>query len=195
MREALYDARMDRALAFAADAFRARTRKETTVPYLSHLLAVTALVMENGGGPDECIAAVLHDYLEDIPGASLDELRASFGDEVSRIVLALSDTTDATNKAPWRERKDAYVARLRDADPGTKLVAACDKLHNARSVVLDQSRTGDAAFDRFSATKRETLWYYRAVLDALRAGWDARVLEELDAVVGDMHRLAGEGRG
>ncbi len=65
----LYDARLDRALAFAADAFRERPRKATRVPYLSHLLAVTALVMENGGSEDACIAAVLHDYLEDVPGA------------------------------------------------------------------------------------------------------------------------------
>jgi (p)ppGpp synthase/HD superfamily hydrolase len=194
MVDALYDARLDRALAFAASAFRTRTRKATTVPYLSHLLAVTALVMENGGTPDECIAAVLHDYLEDIPGAQLAEIEASFGAEVARIVLALSDATDAANKAPWRERKDVYVARLRDADRSVKLVAACDKLHNARSVLLDQRRTGDAAFERFTATKLETLWYYRAVLDALRHGWDAPLLSELDEVVEAMHRLAGVAR-
>jgi (p)ppGpp synthase/HD superfamily hydrolase len=187
----LYDARLDDALAFAADAFRTRTRKETTVPYLSHLLAVTALVMENGGTPDQCIAAVLHDYLEDIPGASVEVVRARFGEDVARIVLALSDSTDAVAKAPWRERKDLYVARLERAEPGIKLVAACDKLHNARSVALDQARTGDRAFDRFTASKLDTLWYYRAVLAALRQGWDAAVLAELEAVVTEMHRLAG----
>ena len=190
MNEELYDARLDRALAFAANAFRTRTRKETTVPYLSHLLAVTALVMENGGTPDHCIAAALHDYLEDIPGASLEEVRELFGEDVARIVLALSDTTDANNKAPWRIRKDTYVARLREADPAIKLVAACDKLHNARSIVLDQSRVGDAAFDRFTASKHDTLWYYRAVLEALRNGWDARPLDELEHTIAEMHRLA-----
>lgn len=194
MNVVLYDARLDSALAFAASAFRTRTRKATTVPYLSHLLAVTALVMENGGTPDECIAAVLHDYLEDIPGASVTEVSERFGEEVARIVLALSDTIDAANKAPWRERKDVYVARLRDADPGIKLVAACDKLHNARSVVIEQARVGDAAFDRFTATKLETLWYYRAVLEALRHGWDALVLAELESTIAEMHRLADVAR-
>jgi (p)ppGpp synthase/HD superfamily hydrolase len=194
MPEELYDARLDRALAFAANAFRTRTRKQTSVPYLSHLLAVTALVMENGGTPDHAIAAALHDYLEDIPGASLGELKELFGEDVARIVLALSDTTDADDKAPWRTRKDTYVARLRESDAAIKLVAACDKLHNARSIVLDQSRVGDAAFDRFTATKQDTLWYYRAVLDALRHGWSAPPLAELDHAIGEMHRLAGVDR-
>lgn len=188
---ALYDARLDQALAFAAAAFRTRARKQTTVPYLSHLLSVTALVMENGGTPDQSIAAVLHDYLEDIPGASVEEVRDRFGAAVAELVLALSDTTDAENKAPWRDRKDAYVARLQTAGPEVKLVAACDKLHNARSIVLDQCRNGDRAFERFRASKDETLWYYRAVLAAIETDFDAPLLEELVATIAEMHRLAG----
>ncbi len=119
------------------------------------------------------------------------EALAGFGGEVVRVVVALSDDTNATNKAPWRARKDAYVARLANEDAVVKLVAACDKLHNARSVIAEQRRSGDAAFERFTASKLETLWYYRAVLEALRHGWDAPVLAELARAVSEMHALAG----
>ena len=41
------------------------TRKGTTIPYLTHLLSVSALVLEHGGSEDQAIAALLHDAAED----------------------------------------------------------------------------------------------------------------------------------
>jgi (p)ppGpp synthase/HD superfamily hydrolase len=187
-----YDPRLDDALAFVAERFRHKARKATRVPYLSHLLAVTALVMEHGGDADQMVAAALHDYLEDIPGASLVEIEERFGRNVARLVDALSDHKDASRpKAPWKERKSAHVEFLRSAGRDVKLVSACDKLHNARSLVADQKRVGDEAFSRFNAPKNDTLWYYRAAREALGDGYTHDVLEELDAAIDEMHRLAG----
>lgn len=189
-----YDPRLDDALAFAAERFRFKARKAARVPYLSHLLAVTAMVMEHGGTPDQMIAAVLHDYLEDVPGASLGEIEDRFGKNVARLVDALSDSKDASRpKAPWTERKTAHLASLVKAEPDVKLICACDKLHNARSLIADQRRVGDEAFSRFNAPKPDTLWYYRAGLEALREGYDHEVLDELAAAIDEMHRLAGAG--
>jgi (p)ppGpp synthase/HD superfamily hydrolase len=186
-----YDSRLDDALAFVAERFRHKSRKATRVPYLSHLLAVTAMVMEHGGTPDQMIAAALHDYLEDIPGASLAEIEERFGANVARMVDALSDSKDASRpKAPWRTRKTTYLACLRPAGADVKLVSACDKIHNARTLVVDQKRVGDDAFNRFNASKEDTLWYYRASLAALREGWEHEVLEELALVIDEMHTLA-----
>ena len=42
--------RFDEALVFARQRHSDHKRKGTTIPYLSHLLAVSSLVMENGGG-------------------------------------------------------------------------------------------------------------------------------------------------
>lgn len=191
MKPTSYDARLDDALAFVAERFRQKSRKCSPIPYLSHLLAVTALVMEHGGEADEMIAAALHDYLEDIPGASFGELEQRFGANVARLVDALSDSKDATqHKAPWQERKRGYLAHLRNAGHDVKLVSACDKLHNARSIVADQRRAGDEAFCRFNASKDETLWYYREVISALRDGWDHEVVGELESAVSEMHSLA-----
>jgi (p)ppGpp synthase/HD superfamily hydrolase len=192
----LYDHRMADALALAASAFAHIDRKGSGIPYLSHLLAVTTYVMEHGGSADQCIAAVLHDYLEDIEGSSIEGLEQRFGPDVARIVAALSDATqddlDAHGKKPeWKDRKVRYLAHLREAPVDVKLVSAADKLHNATSIVRDHSRIGDAIYERFTASKTETLWYYGAVCDALGHGWEHPLLDELRATVA---RLTGQRR-
>lgn len=191
MAASFYGPKVGEALKFAADAFAARARKGSGVPYLTHLLAVATSVMEHGGDEDQIAAAVLHDYLEDIPGASLEDLRARFGDRVAGIVRALSDTTDAEHKGPWRPRKIAYLVQLEVAAHDVKLVSAADKLHNARSIAADHERIGDAIFERFTASKDETLWYYREALLALSRGFEHPLLEELRIAVARLHALAG----
>jgi hypothetical protein len=53
------------ALAFAAQLHGEQTRKGSDTPYISHLLAVTAIALDHGATEDEAIAAVLHDAVED----------------------------------------------------------------------------------------------------------------------------------
>lgn len=192
-----YSERFDQAVALAVDAFRSKWRKaqspdDRRIPYVTHLLSVCALVGEHGGTEDQMIAAILHDWLEDIPGASFEELEARFGPHVAELVLAMSDTTTPEDKAPWRPRKEAYLVRLRDEAPDLKLIGAADKLHNCRTLIDDVLRNGDAAFERFNAPdpKHDTLWYYRACVVALEAGWDHAILEDLRGAVADLHRAA-----
>jgi (p)ppGpp synthase/HD superfamily hydrolase len=133
--EPLLGQRFQAALVQAARLHQRQVRKQSGVPYVSHLLAVCALVLEDGGSEDEAIAALLHDAVEDQGGAqTLDHIRNLFGDEVAAIVDGCSDT-DQDPKPPWRERKEAYLRHL--ADPATSAsvlrVATADKLHNARS--------------------------------------------------------------
>lgn len=190
-RDAAYSHRLDQALAFVADAFRHTRRKGSGAPYLTHLLAVTALVGEHGGDEDQMVAALLHDYLEDIEGGSAEEIERLFGARVTGFVLALSDTTSRPKPA-WRERKWRYVQELARETADLKLISSADKLHNARSVVNDQRRTGDAVFGRFNASRAQTLWYYRAVVAALGHGFDHAILDELRETVASMHELAAE---
>jgi (p)ppGpp synthase/HD superfamily hydrolase len=178
----LYTPRLDDALAFAADAFRYRERKGSGVPYLTHLLQVMVHVAEHGGDEDQMVAALLHDYLEDVAGASETVLRERFGERVSSIVLALSDST-VQPKPPWLERKRAFIARATGMSPDAKLVCAADKLHNARSILFDHERIGDEVFDRFTASKEQTLWYYESVHRALATGWEHRLLTSLEEAV------------
>ena len=185
-----YGERFDRACALALRDFRSITRKDSPVPYVSHLLAVTALVAEGGGDEDQLIAAILHDWLEDVPEASADRLEVEFGSRVRRIVEALSDTVQHP-KPPWRPRKEAFLLAIADAPDEVKLVCVADKLHNVQTLVWDLRRVGPSTLDRFRGGRDGTLWYYRACADALGRGWDHWLLGELRRVVDEAHALAG----
>ena len=85
--------RYDEALGYAHRLRRGQTRKGTAIPYISHLLTVSALVIEHGGNENQAIAGLLHDAAEDQGGERvLEDIRVSFGDEVAGIV---ADCTDA----------------------------------------------------------------------------------------------------
>ncbi len=183
--QAQYTKRLDEAIALATDAFRDKVRKGSGIPYVTHLLQVMVFVAEHGGDEDQMIAAVLHDYLEDIHDAEASDLEARFGPRVRRMVVALSDATSQP-KPPWEERKRAYIASLREEPAEVKLISVADKLHNALSIRRDFARIGVAIFDRFSASQDQTLWYYESVVVALSEGWEHPLLEVLRAEVAAM---------
>jgi (p)ppGpp synthase/HD superfamily hydrolase len=190
-----YGEKFEAALVYAARLHRDQTRKGSGIPYVNHLLAVAAIVGENGGTEEEVVAALLHDAPEDHGGrARLEEIRERFGDAVAEIVAGCTDTYEDPKPA-WRPRKEAYVAHVRTAPASVRLVSAADKLHNARSILADLRVSGDALWGRFTGGKEGTIWYYRALTSALgAAGTNAAVVEELGRVVRKMESLAG-GRG
>ena len=174
------------ALAYATEIHTGQSRKGTAVPYVSHVLGVCSLVLEDGGGEDEAIAALLHDAVEDGGGQPvLEEIRRRFGDRVAEIVWACSDT-DETPKPPWKERKTRYIAHVREARPDARRVSCADKLHNARSILRDYRALGKRLWDRFTATPEETLWYYRALVEAFRQPDRTALTEELERVVSEL---------
>jgi len=179
------------ALDYAARLHAAQTRKGSGVPYVAHLLAVAALVIESGGDEDESIAALLHDAVEDQGGtATAAEIRRRFGDRVAEIVEGCSDT-DVIPKPPWRPRKEAHLAHLRVASPSVLLVCAADKLHNARSILDEYRRQGDALWVRFKGGRDGTLWYYGASLAVLKERSANGLVEELERVVAELQAVAG----
>lgn len=187
----MYSERLDRAVALATKSFRTHYRKGSGVPYLTHLFQVMVTVGEHGGDEDQMIAALLHDYLEDVRGATGEELEERFGPRVRRLVEQLSDTTEHP-KPPWRERKEAYLQALRDEPEELKLISAADKLHNARSILRDLRTIGDELWERFTGKKEGSLWYYGAVVDALGDGWEHPILEELRETVEAVRASAEE---
>lgn len=175
---ARYSTRLDAAVALALDSFRTRVRKGTTIPYVTHLFAVMVTVGEYGGDEDQLIAAVLHDWLEDIPGASVEHLETSFGPRVAGMVRALSDSVEHP-KPPWRARKEAYLAALAAEPAELKLISAADKLHNCASIRRDLASVGEELWGRFTGGREGTLWYYEAVAAALGVGWAHPLLSRL----------------
>jgi len=183
-----YSERFDDAMNLTMQAFRCKDRKGSGVPYIMHLLAVCAMVGEHGGDEDQIIAALLHDYLEDVPEASAEELSARFGERVARFVVALSDTM-VFPKPPWKKRKVAYLAGLGSKPVEIKLISAADKVHNCRSILQDHKLIGDAIFDRFNPEKAETIWYYEQCVQALSENWQHPLLDELSKAVAELSAL------
>ncbi len=191
--------RLGEALAYAARLHSAQVRKGTQVPYVSHLLAVCAIVLEHGGDEEEAIAALLHDAPEDQGGRpTLDEIRRLFGPRVARTVEGCTDTFEEP-KPPWRERKEAYLARLESQTaPSIVLVSAADKLHNVRSTLAAHRAEGEAVWTRFrTRSKEDQVWYHRELLRCYRSACDrpgaspglVRLVEELGRAVSELERL------
>jgi len=181
-----------RALKFAAKRHAHQARKGSDVPALAHLLAVSALVLEDGGSQREAIAALLHDAVEDQGGPpTLALIRERFGARVAAIVAACSDT-DETPKPPWRARKEAYLAHLRapDLPDGTLRVSLADKLHNARAILAD-ARAGHDVFARFNAPRQDQAWYYDALARAFAQRAPGPMADELRRVVDEVFGSPG----
>jgi (p)ppGpp synthase/HD superfamily hydrolase len=180
------------ALAYAAEAHARQTRKGTEIPYVSHLLAVSGLVLEHGGTEDEAIAALLHDAVEDQGGLDrLAEIREKFGETVANIVAGCTDDPSG-EKPEWRSRKERYLDHIPMATNSVRLVSCADKTHNARAIVSDLRMMGDAVFSRFNGGKEGTLWYYRALADVFLRLGPTRLAGELDSAVRAMHEIASE---
>ncbi|MEI4273388.1 HD domain-containing protein [Klenkia sp. LSe6-5] len=187
--------RYDRALAMAADHHRTQLRKGSQVPYLSHLLSVSALVLEHGGTEDQAIAGLLHDAVEDAPAgqgpAVLASIEAEFGAAVAAMVAACSDNpNDGSAELPWRRRKEAYVATLVNKPDDALLVTACDKVHNGSRIAADAATYGPQFFTRFAGGRDGLRWYYAACRDAIAARMPgAPVVRALTRVVDDLARV------
>ncbi len=166
--ESLLTSRFALALSFANAIHNKQVRKGAGVPYVSHLMSVSASVLEYGGDETEAVAALLHDSAEDCGGKPMLEMvRAMFGEDVATIVESCTDTF-ADPKPEWKPRKEIYIAHLHKASSGAKLVAGCDKLHNLNSTLKDLRKNPPADYwDRFNAGAAEQLWYFSACADAL----------------------------
>lgn len=181
--------RFEDAFRYAAEAHAGQRRKGTDTPYIAHLMAVTALVLEDGGDEDEAIAALLHDAVEDQGGRErLDDIRARFGERVARIVEGCTDSF-TTPKPPWFERKQQYVEHARHASADVARVSAADKVQNAGAILRDYRASGDKVWKRFNASREQILWYYRALVDAFAEAGGGRLVRELDRIVTELERL------
>lgn len=182
--------RFAEALVFANTLHAGQLRKGTQIPYIAHLLGVTALVLEAGGDEDEAIAALLHDAVEDQGGLeTLKIIRGRFGKRVAAIVESCSDAYTFP-KPPWRKRKESYLAHLVDAPPEVRRVSLADKLHNARSIYRDLQEGGVGIFSKFKGGKSGTLWYYSRLAEIFTELETNTLVDEFVQVVGKIQSIS-----
>ena len=182
--------RFDRALLYATHVHGGQVRKGTSIPYVAHLLAVAATVLEYGGSQDMAIAALLHDAVEDQGGEPrLADIHNRFGDRVADIVRSCSDSVVKTSagqqKEDKRTRKTRYIEHLEMADKETLLISLSDKIHNARSILRDlrKPEIGTTVWARFKSPKEETLWNYRELANAFQRLLPGQLADELVEIV------------
>jgi len=192
-----YGKRYRKALVMSAELHADQYRKGTSIPYISHLLHVSALVWEHGGTEIQASAALLHDAVEDIGGEPLlAEIRDVFGDEVAAIVQDCSDTTQPDLKEPWRQRKEAYISHIAHAGEASLLVSVSDKVHNAESLLSDLRLMGPGMWDRFTADAEGTVWYHQSLhaVFAERLGSDDALVRRYDAAIAALAWAVGVDR-
>ena len=155
--------KLSNALALAIQAHEGQVRKGTKIPYIAHPMAVSAIALEFGATEDQAVAALLHDAIEDGGNKYANIIKAQFGEHIHNLVQGCTDGTpnQQGQKAPWLERKTAYLRHLEEASDEVLLVSCSDKLHNARAIVADLINDGPSVFERFSSSPEQTLWYYR----------------------------------
>ena len=183
--------KLSNALALAVQAHEGQVRKSTAIPYISHPMAVASIALEYGATEEQAVAALLHDAIEDGGDTYVDSIEALFGTYVLTLVQGCTDGTPdhSGQKAPWIERKTAYLKHLQEASDEVLLVSCSDKLHNARAIVSDLINEGPSVFDRFSSTPEQTLWYYRQ-LATIFNNRKAPPAKALESAVSQMEALS-----
>ena len=189
------------ALQFANEIHSTQVRKGLGAPYISHLMAVSAYVLEYGGDETQAIAALLHDAAEDCGGRPmLETVRVLFGEGVAEIVAACTDSwaDSPENKMDWKPRKTAYLQGLADEPARAKLVSCADKLHNLSNTLRDIQVEGvDAWKARMAKTQNSSadkqLWYYSECLKALSQGWSNPMLKTFGGAVEELRVLVDSG--
>jgi (p)ppGpp synthase/HD superfamily hydrolase len=184
--------RFDEAFRYAHEVHADQVRKGShPIPYIGHLMGVASIVLDDGGGEDEAIGALLHDAAEDRGGRErLDDIRNRFGDAVAKIVEDCTDSWE-TPKRPGRDRKDAYAEHARHLPPSSLRVSAADKVHNGYAILRDLRNEGEAVWDRFNAKADDVIAYYQTLVRSYREAGGGKLVDELERIVRGIEREMG----
>ena len=152
--------RLLQAIAFAADKHRDQRRKDANAsPYINHPIALANVLANEGGVYDEAvlIAAILHDTIEDTE-TTAEELRSHFGEQVTAIVLEVTDD----KSLPKAERKRLQVEHAPHISREAQLVKLADKICNLRDIATSPPA-------KWPLARRQAYFdWAREVIDGLR---------------------------
>jgi (p)ppGpp synthase/HD superfamily hydrolase len=197
--------RFDRALLFTTELHRRQKRKTSSAPYISHLLGVCSLVLEDGGSEDEAIASLLHDSIEDQaagypggPSALVQYIREQFGPEVEHLVVALTEKGSPQTavirdkRERWRAHKQEYIHQILSFDLPVRRISCADSLYNVRSLITGYRAMGDRIWSRFlTRDASDQLWAYSSIARAFLEAGGTGLAVELDDAVERLHSVTG----
>lgn len=179
--EPLYDedqlAELSSAINYATEKHAGQTRLSGE-PYISHPLAVAALLVDWGMDVDSVLAGVLHDTIEDTD-VTIDDIESLFGRDVSFLVDGVSKVGKARS---GMRNINSYLPTTKDnltklllavgADIRVIIIKLADRLHNMRTLKYKPR-------DRQLKISQETLDIFAPIADRLNMGRLRVELEEL----------------
>ena len=147
------------AASFAAEKHRHQRRKDAEAsPYINHPIAVARVLWEGGvHDPVTLCAALLHDTVEDT-GTTAEELRTVFGDEITCVVLEVTDDKSLDKD----RRKQLQIEHAATISDRAKLVKLADKICN----LCDVAHAPPADWPK--TRRQEYFDWAKRVIDALR---------------------------
>ncbi len=161
--------RLTAAFEYACQLHANQLRKGATIPYIAHLMAVAALVMEHGGGEDEAMAAccTMPLRIRTTTGRFRERSARGLGRKCSRSSRPVPTQRGRTSHPGGSARQrmwPIYGPRHR----AYVFISAADKLHNARAILEDYRRLGDELWERFNTGREDSCGYYSDLVTAFR---------------------------
>ncbi|MDQ5985089.1 MAG: hypothetical protein CSYNP_00793 [Syntrophus sp. SKADARSKE-3] len=147
------------AIEFAAKAHAGQYRKGTRVPYITHPLNVSKILIENGCPEYVIVAGILHDTIEDTP-VTYKEIRKTFGQVIADLVSMVSEHDKSDT---WENRKNHTIEKLKRLPDDAVILTLADKLDNIRSIREDLKLHGEDVWHRFKRSKEKQKWYYETL--------------------------------
>jgi hypothetical protein len=147
---------------------------EECVPYVTHLMGTMCILARIGARDEVLAAALLHDYLEDVPDPRGPErIRDAVGEEVLDLVLAVTEEKrpELDSVDTWELRKREQVEKIDRMPLDAVLIKTADLLHNLLSLLTDVDRSDrpQLVWDRLNAGPKRQQWYFESALAAARA--------------------------
>ena len=165
------------AIGFASEKHRGQKRKSGE-PYITHPLAVTAILVDWGMDIDTVLAGVLHDTVEDTE-ATLTDIENLFGrdvaflvDGVTKVSKARSGMRDLSSYLPSTKDNLTKLLIAVGQDIRVIIIKLADRLHNMQTL-------GHMEREKQIKISRETLEVFAPLADRLNMGRVRVQLEEL----------------
>ncbi len=155
-----------------ASAAHAKQTRATGEPYVTHCLAVAAILADLYLDEDSIIAGLLHDVAEDT-SVSLETIQKQFGDGVARLVdgvTKLSQLRLGIEQAEAESLRKMFLAMAEEIR--VVLIKLADRLHNMRTLYAMPP-------DNQKKTARETMELFAPLANRLGIYKIRRELEDL----------------
>jgi len=142
------------------------------VPYIAHLMGTMCILARVGVRDEVLAAAILHDYLEDVPDPDgRESIRSALGEEVLSLVLEVTEhkRRGFDEGDTWDIRKQEQLDHIERMPLDAVFIKAADVLHNLLSLLadLEAAEDPDTVWKPFNAGPERQLWYFTAVIDAV----------------------------